>query len=1198
MNNFGLGLILSFTDNATSGLRGASSAFNELSNSVTAFSSANGAEAALLQISAAAGIVGNELYNVGQSITALFTDVISSITTTGTTIMSARTQLSTLYGDAAAGQQVLNQIKDYAASSIFNFEDLIPSVIMLKANGIEAFDEIATSAYRASNGIEGTSQTLMDYAADLAAFNPNMRNAYGTGVQAAMGALNEYIAEGNAMSLKRGASLDILQLLGEEKGATIEERSRQVADLIEQLGMVGMTANLAGTPMQRLANVEDVFFNLMGEISDSGVFEKYSSLIEKFTDYLFSIPDEELSEMAHIIADALVEIMTPLEYVLDLGIEVVDWLRDLFKQNPEMAKMIIKGTALAGVFLLITGAGLRLLSALGTLRFSLSMLFGNSTLSTGARLLGLLKNLTLYILPVIAAVVLLKEAWDRDFMGMQERVKTFVKETIDTFKILFDAWGDYTLSEENFERARELGILPLVEAVLQLKYHLGFLMDGFKRGFDAFFDSLGNVLTRMGILDEETHGFRDLITKLLEKMTAPGMTDTWEQVGYLIGQAVGWILVALALLPVVIKAISTILGIVKALIRVVSVVKTIISWVLKVISLISRIGPLISGIVSHIQYGWYIFTSSILPALSSFFSTLGGYISSAVMWVLTGIGNIVTAILGAIGIVVSIPAWVVGLIAIAIAALVALVWHFRDEIAAFLVETWQKIEAFFQNLWSWFTNTPFGQAVVNIAKAIYNTIKNLIEGIITALMPIITAIIHIAQTIWGVLSRIVMSVWSVIKDIASIVWTIVSTIGAILGTLFQAIWSIVQHIWNLIKTIAESVWKIISSVANLIKNVFYAVYEVARVIVLAVIWVFQQLWDAIATGLSFVAKVFGWLYNSIISPVFEAIATGLSFVAEMFGEVFGWIYNGIISPIIEAIAIAFEWLNTNVFQPVGDFVSKVFEGIADVVHWLKDSVIEPVFDGIKTYICGAIQAVSDFVMPIIDAISEAISFVADGISSAIDAASSFIGGAGDFFSGIGDGLSEMVGLSTGGYVKTTGIAVLHPNEVVVNDSLTKSLGTFLEDYDMAKTTSSPLITQDVIATDDYEERDTDNPILPTPPVMDDNDDSGDNNSPMQTFINNTTTNNNSTINNGSTTNNNSTTNSNTTTNSSSTTNNNSRGDTNNDNSVTFEQGSIVFNIDKDTDLANMSDDELNAVADRLMRIMARKMQLRNMQTRK
>ena len=64
MNNFGLGLILTFTDNATSGLQRVTGAFNDLNTTTAAFSNANGAEAALLQVSYAAGIVGNHQYQV------------------------------------------------------------------------------------------------------------------------------------------------------------------------------------------------------------------------------------------------------------------------------------------------------------------------------------------------------------------------------------------------------------------------------------------------------------------------------------------------------------------------------------------------------------------------------------------------------------------------------------------------------------------------------------------------------------------------------------------------------------------------------------------------------------------------------------------------------------------------------------------------------------------------------------------------------------------------------------------------------------------------------------------------------------------------------------------------------------------------------------------------------------------------------
>lgn len=560
MNNFGLGLVLSFTDNASTGIQRATRTFEDLNNATSNFSLANDVDSALMSISYAAGVVGDELFQVGQNITSLFTSVISNVTQTGTAIATARTQLSTLYGSEEAGVQKLAEIKEYAKSSIFNFEDLIPSVIMLKANGIEAFDKIASSAYLAGDATSKANQTLMDYAADLAAFNPQMRNSYGTGIQAAMGALNEYIAEGNAMSLKRGASLDINSLIGEETADTIEERSRQVADLIEKLGMVGMTANLANTPMQRLSNVSDIFFNLMSDVSDSGVFEKYSSLIAKFTDYLFKIPDEELKNIAEVIGEALTDLMTPFEKLIDVGIKVVDWIRDLVKTRPELVQTAIKAIAVAGAFLLISGVVLKLGSSLGFLRISLSGLFKGG-ITNGKGVLGLIINLTRYIFPLISAVTLLKLAWDRNFLGIRDVTTETLTKVWETFKLVVDAFADNQLSEEAFKKAQEMGVLPLIEGILQLKYHWGFFVEGFKKGLDAFFDSLGDVLARLGILKVNVSGFKDFIVEVINAMTAPGMIDIWERFGEVIGKASGKLMLVFVGIGLVRKALGLLGGV-------------------------------------------------------------------------------------------------------------------------------------------------------------------------------------------------------------------------------------------------------------------------------------------------------------------------------------------------------------------------------------------------------------------------------------------------------------------------------------------------------------------------------------------------------------------------------------------------------------------------------------------------------------
>ena len=225
MNNFGLGLVLSFTDNASAGMNNAARTFQNLSATADQVSSSIDNTAMNMYAVAQSMIqVGDTMMGVGSSILGVFTTLGKKVIDTGMTMQGFRMTLSALYGEDEAEAKI-KEIQNYAATSVFEIEGLMRTVTMMKAVGIEAMDDVTTSSGK-------TTQKLMDYASDLAAMMPQMKNMYGTGVEAAMGAFKEYIAEGNTVSLKRGASLDILQILGEDKGATIEERTRQVADLI------------------------------------------------------------------------------------------------------------------------------------------------------------------------------------------------------------------------------------------------------------------------------------------------------------------------------------------------------------------------------------------------------------------------------------------------------------------------------------------------------------------------------------------------------------------------------------------------------------------------------------------------------------------------------------------------------------------------------------------------------------------------------------------------------------------------------------------------------------------------------------------------------------------------------------------------------------------------------------------------------
>ena len=238
--------------------------------------------------------------------------------------------------------------------------------------------------------------------------------------------------------------------------------------------------------------------------------------------------------------------------------------------------------------------------------------------------------------------------------------------------------------------------------------------------------------------------------------------------------------------------------------------------------------------------------------------------------------------------------------------------------------------------------------------------------------------------------------------------------------------------------------------------------------------------------------------------------------------------------------------------------------------WLSDSftiaveAIKTVFGSIADFFTGVFEKISGAATSFFEWIGSKLQWVTDGLQGIADFCGGAIDNAGEWFKGIGDKLENFVGLDTGGYVKTTGLAVLHPNEVVVNDDTTKRLQNFLGMYENSKTgiVSESTPTQAVM-----------NNIYPT--VME--------SVPVTTvpatdlpkgedssFISNTQ----NIIKGGDTK----------TVETS--------GDVHNDYSVTFAAGSVIIQI------PSTSDTDLEKAAEKIMKIIARKQQLRSMAVRK
>lgn len=992
--DFGLGLVLSFTDNATAGINSAVNSLNQLTQVAENAGNSLNEFASLSAFSSIATSVGNSMTSMGTNIISTFGQIIGKVNQTGQTLMYAENQLSKLYeGSGKTGKDVLADITQYAKTSIFEFEDLIPVVTMLKANGIEAFDMIASSTGNAN-------QTLMDYAADLAAFNPQMKNAYGTGIKAAMGALNEYIAEGNAMSLKRGASLDITGLLGEEKGATIEERSRQVADLMEKLNMVGMTAQLAQSPMTKLSNMSDTLFQFIGMISQSGVYDAFNEIIDVFSSFVMSIDDSTLQNVASIVGDALSALLKPVQQLAQWIVKLADGFIKLVESNPALAKFATIATAIAGVLLVVGGVALKFAGSIGYLTLmlkSLSTSFGaiGTVMKAGAtKIVGAL-------VPVTLALGVMYLVWKNDLFGIRTLVTSFVQNVVNSFKtaktavsgsladmqatlktfdtqnsffdgltlaimrvmVLFQAlaegWNDYTLSDETFAKAKELGILPLIEALFNLKYRFDLFKQGFIAGWEKISEKVKGVINDL-IAKADGTIFEDLlkgVTSFFEALSSND-ADAWYKFGESFAYITAGVIAFVAVFKTVSKVVSIISSVINVISKVAGAISKVIGFVSKVVGAISKfagaIGHFISDIVGFFQlvaeFGLHETLVGLFGTVATTIAGIASTVAGAVLAVinffdmlkngfswLKEILMVVGVALAAIGaIILGAPALIAGIVA-GIVALVA-------TLVVVIKEHWQQICDFFSMIGTWIYN--------NVIKPVADFFVGLWNGIVTGVTTAISAVKSFLSTI--------------------AMWLYTNVIQPVVNFFMTYIYPFIEKIAEIVAKIIEIVVTLVSvGVQFLVSKFLEFVNWINTNVVQPVIQFFTNLWNGIVSVFSTIAEWFTTQFTNAVNGIKTAFSVVGEFfsgiwnsITTTFANVASW-FGGVFSSAVEAIK--------SFFSPLGEFFQGVWNNIVSIFTTIgakiSDAISGAVKGAINTVLSGAAGIINGFISAINAAIS-------------------------------------------------------------------------------------------------------------------------------------------------------------------------------------------------------------------------------------
>lgn len=784
------------------------------------------------------------------------------------------------------------------------------------------------------------------------------------------------------------------------------------------------------------------------------------------------------------IVGKLIQTVTKL---LNVAISFLD-------KHPLFAKVLGVGTGIAGLSLLAVGGLLKLVSTFGLAiagagmfamslgNFGMSFL-GATTVMGGFRsvlslvassLGGVLLTLAKGAL-VVGAMYL---AWQTNFLGIRTLVTGFVNGirtsfseasriasegtdafmqdisklansdsffdkvtlTIVKFKMLWiglcDAWRDNKLSDDNFKRLNELGLMPLLKTIIDIKQRFEAFAKGFAQGWQQASDNVvGAVKKILEWVDKVGAIFKPVensVTKVNENI---GKVDFSNWTTF--GEVMGHVVAILGGLVVLTKIGSTLMTVGRMAL-------TIGSGILSVVRLIGSGLSLLAGIVPTI---------------------------------LGVIGTAVASILGFFGIVVTLPAWLVGLITVAVVALVVLVVTHFQQIKDFIMNVFSSIGEFFSGIGSSIASAVSG-IVSSVASAVSGFFSTVWNGIVSALstvgsflMSAFTPVINFFQGLAMIISGVFQIIYSVVVGGLQILISLIQGLlqGAVqfimflfspLVSFFQQVWSqiynVALNVWNGITSVVSSVWNAITSVVSTAWNniVGHAQIAYGRIVAIwsAIKAFFSQVWNAVYTGV--VVPVWNAITNIVnnaytrVRAIWQGITSFFSALFNAIRSVASAVWNGIASVIsnvasrVRAVWSAISAFFSSLFNRIRSIASSAWSGIASIASSVAGRV-RSAWSGVTGFFTGLFNTIRSSASSVFEWLAGKFEWVANTAQKVSDAWNSIKGGVSAGIDKVKAGAKKMVGLSTGGYVKTTGIAMLHPNEVVVNAPLTKRLDEFL-----------------------------------------------------------------------------------------------------------------------------------------------------------
>lgn len=951
--DFGLGLVLSFTDNATAGINNAVNSLNQLTNTAESAMSSMNQMASLSALSVVSNQIGSSFMKAGGSILGMFSQLLGKTQEVGSDFEGFRMTLNALYGDASEAEKQIGKLLDFSIKSPFEVNDVKDMLVVLKSQGIDAFEQIQGS-------ISNTRQESLAWLADLMAFKPDIP------VQKWKLAITNFLGSGVPKVLENALDMGhIKDIVGHAIGDTAEERMQTLVELVDKKNLAGLADSLSHTWQGVASNISDAFTKLYKSIADNGVFDKLKTSFMGVAGAIMSLDNDELEALGKTLADGLNIVVTPITIVAEKVNNLITSLVHLCQTNPEIVKFGMVFAAVAGVLLVFIGVLLKVTSAMSGLTL-MFMAFGQqynsltTLFSVGAkRILGAL-------LPLTLALGLMYLVWKNDLFGIQSSVMTFVQNVRKAFetarsgvggslenlktilsgfdtkhsffdgltlaimrvmtlgKALAEGWNSYTLSEDTFLKAKELGILPLIEAIFNLKYRFDLFKQGFIQGWNNIVERVKEViggivstLNKGGIFDSLLNG----VTKFMQALSNND-PDAWKKFGEIIGELTAKFLIAV----VVVKTLKAVLS---KVIGVFLLFKGVTGIVQKVFSLFSRLGGIFQPLLANVGTA----ASSVVSFFSSMVSSIQG--------VLSGLAAAIGAPFSAVA-----------------AIIIAIV----STIVIYAVKHWEEFKAKVLTI-----VTTFIKEFMDIWNSLMEGFQRIWDNLKNAISPVLDAGNNLKQKFSELLTVLGQSegVQALLEVLSSIGEVIVSVVVPAINGIIRVVSTTLQAVWNVVVTVFNAIVNVISSVLSSIINIIGGIFDI-------IVGIFTGDFNKILEGVGSILTSLANVITTILTNVWNIVQSILSGIANIFSSIFTSIVNvvgGILQGLVSVVG--------GIMNAISTSVSSVWSGISSIVDSVMSgmsSSIQSKWNSIKNAITNAINGARDAVKSAIDKMKSFFNF--------------------------------------------------------------------------------------------------------------------------------------------------------------------------------------------------------------------------------